>query len=553
MPETKVIGSVSQLSADSEFEHAFRAHREGRFDEAIAAYRKALLGANPRWEGWHNLAVLLGSQGQYDEAIQAFEEARAMQPRRFEPLIDMAKLHQQQGEIAAACRCFEELVRIGPSAAHYNLLGSARAMGGERELAIMAFAEAIRLQPRHPVAHSNLLLALSHDPAISPQTLLAEHRWWDRLNTPVRHQSVTPSGRTRGRVRIGYVSPDFRQHALLGLIEPVFAQHDRDAFEIHAYANLQREDEASLRLKQQVDRWHPIAGLGDAQVADQIRRDGIDILIDLAGHTAGNRLGVFSLKPAPIQMAWLGYPGTTGLSTMDYRLIDAQADPAESATPGSETPLRLPSTFFCYEPTRDSAPPTPNRPRAEGIVFGAPHKLIKLNSEVLSLWADILLHTPGSRLRIVRDSIDDAARQRLRKNFEQAGIDIARLELVTIDRSSAQRLEHFLGMDILLDTFPWNGHITSLEALWMNVPVITLKGNRFSGRMSASLLHALGLDELIAHTPGDYQTIARALAQSPERLAAIRGGLRQRLLESAVCNAASFTRDLEQVYRTLVH
>lgn len=277
---------------------------------------------------------------------------------------------------------------------------------------------------------------------------------------------VAPQDRQcRSKIRIGCVSPDFRQYALQRLIEPVLENHDHAAFEVHAYASLQKEDAASTRLRQLVDAWHPIAGMTDVEVANLIRRDGIDILIDLAGHTAGNILGVFAHRPAPVQIGWLGYAGSTGLAVMDYRLTDALADPPESPTPGSEALLRLPAAFFCYAPPSDCVPVLEENTKRKGIVFGAPHKLIKLNEHMLALWADILKHTPDSRLRIVRDTLDADARKRLLGNFAQAGIDPDRIELVTIDRASAQRLDHFRDMDIVLDTFPWNGHVTILEAL----------------------------------------------------------------------------------------
>lgn len=544
------LGSESMTT---EFERAIAAHRSGHLDEAVDAYRRALLGPHPRWEGWHNLAVLLGELGHYAEAVNAFLQAREMQPQRIEPLVDLGKLHQQHGAISAACACFEQLVILRPDASSYNLLGSTRAMGGERELAVAAFCEAIRRQPRFPAAHSNLLMAISHDPAISPETLLAEHRWWDRLNCPERNPDNDTTVRVNRKFRIGYVSPDFRQHAMLRLIEPVLSQHNPDSFEIHAYANHQREDEESLRLKQKVDFWHPITNLGDNQVADSIRRDGIDILIDLAGHTAGNRLGVFALKPAPVQMTWLGYAGSTGLSTMDFRLTDPQCDPADSHTPGSEKLLHLPDTFFCYAPPQDTlAPVWKGKPDKNEIVFGAPHKLIKLNSYVLALWAELLQQIPNSRLRIIRDTLDDDAKRRIEKVFEQSGVDPTRVELARIERASAQVLDHFKDMDILLDTYPWSGHVTSLEALWMGVPVITLKGDRFSSRMSASLLKAIGLDELIAKDRTEYLSIARNLACTPEKLHTLRSGLRQRLLESSLCDSADFTRNLEHLYQSVL-
>lgn len=537
----------------SELERAFAAHRAGRLDEAIDGYQRALK-AVPRWEVWHNLAVLLAQRGRDAEARQAFAAAHDMAPLRPEPLVDLGRLHQQRGRVTAAAGVFETLVRLQPGAEAWNLLGSARAAAGERDAAVAAFDEAIRLDPRHGVALSNRLLALSHDPALSPEVLLAEHRWWERLAAPAPPLPPPDGPRAPGPLRVGFVSPDFRQHAIARLIEGVFRHHDRERFQIHAYAS-GGEDAVSARLRSLVHAWRPIGALDDASAARLARQDGLDLLIDLAGHTAGHRLGLMALRPARRQLTWLGYPGSTGLTRIDARLTCAALDPIGHPTPGTEAPLRLPGAFFCWTPpdAADRALPAPPPPRAADaevdgapdIVFGAPHKLIKLNDEVLALWAELLARIPGSRLRLIRDSLDEAVQQRLTRAFAGRGIDPLRVAFRAVTREDAVGLRYLDGVDLMLDTWPWSGHVTTLEALWMGVPVLTLRGDRAAGRMGAAILDACGLGELVATSRDDYLAIAARLARSPSALRELRQRARPALLRSALCNVAGFTRGLE--------
>ena len=542
----------------NELEQAFQAHRSGRVQDAIDGYRRALKTA-ARWEVWHNLAVLLAQQGQDAEAVQAFESAAAMAPaNRTEPLVDLGRLLQQRGQVSAAGRVFETLVQRQPGAETWNLLGTARAAAGEREAAIEAFEQAIRIDPRHGVALSNRLLALSHDPACTPEALLAEHRWWERLAAPAPPLAPPAAPRAPGPIRVGFVSPDFRQHAIARLIEGVFLHHDRERFHFHAYASGSSSDDVvTERLRGLVPTWRSIAALDDRAAAERVRQDGIDILIDLAGHTAGHRLGLMARRAAPMQLTWLGYPGTTGLSCIDARLTSADLDPASHPTPGSERALPLPGPFFCWTPPDPATTPLPVCPppgddAGGGIVFGAPHKLIKLNDEVLALWSDLLLQTPGSRLHLIRDNLDEAVRQRLTRAFADRGVDPARLQFRTVARAEAAGLRYLDGVDLMLDTWPWSGHVTTLEALWMGVPVLTLRGDRAAGRMGAAILGACGLDELVAATPDDYRAIAVRLARSPAHLRDLQARVRPALRQSALCDAQGFTRGLETTLAGLV-
>jgi hypothetical protein len=433
-----------------------------------------------------------------------------------------------------------------------NRAGDTLQRQGRRTEAVAKFLEVLRRQPRCPVVHSNLLLALGHDPELEPQAVYAEHVWWDRLNgqgSAEKREFAAVADRKK-RLRIGYVSPDLRRHAILHFIEPVLANHDAQQFEVFAYAEVRKPDAVTARLQKYFHHWHSTVGRTDLQVADQVRADGIDILIDLAGHTGGNRLGVFTHKPAPVQVTYLGYPSTTGLATIDYRLTDSVGDPPGEASYATEDLVRLPGCFCCYTPPPDAPEVGPLPAGTNGpVVFGSTHKLVKLNNTVLDLWARLLLKSPATRLVIARDTLTDDIAHRLRQEFQQRGVDSNRVDLRRAVAEPDKFLEFYSRLDIFLDVFPWCGHAMTCEVLWMGVPVVTLRGDRFAGRMGASLLGQLGLSELVADSPERYLAIAAELAGDRERLAALRAGLRQRMRQSALCDPVTYTRGLEETYR----
>jgi len=309
-----------------------------------------------------------------------------------------------------------------------------------------------------------------------------------------------------------------------------------------------------VRLKSLVEHWHDISAIDDASLAEQIREDGIDILVDLAGHTAGGRLQTFARKPAPVQVAWLGYPCTTGLAAMDYRITDAYADPAGvSEAHYSETLFRLPDTFDCYGPPRD-APEVGYLPAiAQGhVTFGSFNNLAKLSAEVRALWARLLLAVPGSRLLLKSVPLADAAaRQRLIGDFAAHGVGEERLILAAAEATHFSHLKRYHEVDIGLDPFPYNGVTTSFEAMWMGVPVVTLAGSGFISRMGVTMLTNLGMTELIADTPQGYVETAARLAGDIDRLAALRAGLRDRMAKSPLTDARRFTLNLESAYRQM--
>ena len=352
------------------------------------------------------------------------------------------------------------------------------------------------------------------------------------------------------RLRIGYVSPDFRNHAVSFLLMPLLSNHDHGQVEIFCYAEVARPDDVTERLRACADVWRVTVGLTDEQMADMVRKDRIDILVDLALHTANNRLLVFARKPAPVQVTWLGYPGTTGLSTMDYRLTDPYLDPpGDNDACYSEQSIRLPDTFWCYDPQGEQPPVNELPALANGfITFGCLNNFCKVNDGVLGLWAKVLGAVPQSRLLLLAPR--GQARDHVLAMLRQQGIDESRVEFV--DRQPRQQyLQLYHQIDLGLDLLPYNGHTTSLDAFWMGVPTITQIGKTVVGRAGWSQLCNLGLPELAARTPEEFVQIAAQLAGDLPRLQELRATLRARMRASPLMDGKRFAGHMEQAYRQM--
>jgi len=350
-------------------------------------------------------------------------------------------------------------------------------------------------------------------------------------------------------LRIGYVSRDFRAHAVNYFFEPVLAHHDRRRFHICCYSDVESPDTVTVRLKGLADQWRDTVGWSDHRLDQQVRADRVDILVDLGGHTEKNRLMLFARKPAPLQISWLGYPNTTGLAAMDHRIVDGFTAPEGEAFPGREVPLRLPRLFACFRPPGHAPSVSPAPAAKTGqITFGALHKLEKINPAVIRLWSRLLQALPDARLLIARDQIDAWQRQRLEGAFTALGIDPGRLLLRSLNGPTRSFLEQFADIDIFLDVLPGSGHTLACCALWQGAPIITLEGSNHAGRMVSSLLHAVGLEPLIARDEAHYLRVAADLAADIPALAALRANLRHRVAASPLRDEPGFTRALEESY-----
>ncbi len=405
--------------------------------------------------------------------------------------------------------------------------------------------------------HSNLLFTLNYLPHCSQEEIYRESRQWEEkqmVATPVREHNN--SAEKERRLRIGYVSPDFRAHSVAAFIEPVIKAHNREQVEVFCYANVLKPDEVSVRIQEASDHWLSITGIGDMDVVARIEADAIDILVDLAGHTGENRLTVFAHKPAPVQVTWLGYPNTTGMSIMDYRLTDGIADPVGAEEMFyTEELFRLKHGFLCYQ-ADEFTPDVAQPPCLENgyVTFGSFNTLPKINPEVVKLWAKILHSVDGSHLLLKAKQLADVEiRQEYAKMFTAEGIAAERIEFHGFISQKEDHLGFYNRVDIGLDPFPYNGTTTTCEALWMGVPVITLLGTRHSERVGASILHNVGLDELVAESADAYIEIAREVANDRNSLVEMRQELRLQLQESYLLDSRAFTASLEKAYQRMWH
>jgi predicted O-linked N-acetylglucosamine transferase (SPINDLY family) len=423
------------------------------------------------------------------------------------------------------------------------------------------YRKALEIDPKEPAASyalsSGRLMALHYRADAAAETILAEHRrWGDALIAQQRGpRAAFPNGPDPDRpLRVGYVSPDFRQHSVIHFLEPLLAHHDRQAFEVTAYAEVAEPDAVTQRFQALTQRWRSTVGLSDSALRRQVRDDRIDILIDLAGHTGSSRITAFAVKPAPVTATWLGYPGTTGLSTIDYRFTDEQADPTGIAEGHhTERLVRLPDGFLCYQPPTGTTSVTPTPVLTKGFVtFGSFNYPEKVTPEVVETWAAILWEVPGSRLLLKGWHFGDPAiRRRYLDEFAAGGIMPGRVELRALIPGMIEHLRLYDEIDIALDPFPYNGTTTTCESLWMGVPVVTLVGDRHAARVGSSLLGQIGLTELAAPDRGAYIRIGTGLARDTQRLNALRLGLRDRMRASALMDAPRFSKSFEAALRAM--
>jgi len=430
-------------------------------------------------------------------------------------------------------------------------LGCAYLKQAQWHLAIWSLRQALHYRPDMPSPRSNLLFCMNYDPEVHPDAVFAEHCEWGRLHgqtpPPAPHANDRNPDR---RLRIGYVSPDFRSHALVRYFEPVLTHHDPVKVETYCYAEVAVPDDTTRRLEKIPHHWLSTCKLSDAALAKRIRDDRIDILVDLAGHTAGNRLLAMAQKPAPIQATWLGYINTTGLPAIDYRFSDSVLDPPNSVVRDTEQLVRLPGGFCCFGAPGDAPDVGPLPAIGRGFMtFGSLNNSFKLNNKVYDLWARVLKALPTSRLLMFRDTLTTTAREQLRREFEDRGVASDRLDLRQWSGAPGY-LEVYNEIDVCLDTFPFTGGVTTCEALWMGVPVVSLAGARPMGRHSASLLARVGLSDWAVQTQQQYVDKALGAAHDLEALAKIRAVLRERMT-ATVCNAKQVTKELEDAYRAM--
>jgi predicted O-linked N-acetylglucosamine transferase (SPINDLY family) len=528
----------------------------GRLEEALAAYEQALAIQPDYADAHNNRGITLETLGRLEEALAAYEQALAVRPGHADAHNNRGVVLQIQGRLEEALAAFQRVLELEPGFADaHNNRGNALSAQGRLQEAMAAYRQALAVKPDFHQACSNMLFCMNYDAGIGAQALYAAHREWDArfaaglVNGTPRHTNMPDPER---RLRIGYVSPDYYRHPAASFIEPLLAAHDRRSYGVVCYSNVTRPDAVTARLQKLADRWRTITGMSDEQVAALVREDGIDILVDLAGHTGGNRLRVFARKPAPVQVTYLGYPSTTGLSVMDFRLSDGWIDP-----PGltdayhSEEIVRLPRGSVCFQPPA-SSPAVADIPDIipGRIIFASFNNAAKVTPEVVALWSEVLHAVPEARLILKARQLGDRETvQRLRGLFEHEGVAADQLDFASWIPDSEAHLAFYNRAHIALDTFPYSGCTTTCEALWMGVPVITLAGQESRSRMSLSILKQVGLDNCIAESPAAYIGIARTLAADTRALQRVRAGLRRQVQMSSLLDAEGFARAVESAYR----
>jgi predicted O-linked N-acetylglucosamine transferase (SPINDLY family)/predicted SAM-dependent methyltransferase len=564
---------------------AFDLHRGGEYEAAQSLFRKVLEHDPRRPDVLYFLGCVAGENGRELEAIDYLERAVDARPVDAEFRFALGVALFNSGRFDAAERALKAAVRLQPdhSGAVGNLWMTELELGREEEVrvqaekalaeggqgpyidanlatiyrsqgqieaAIEAGRRVVERAPHSSDAFSNLLLTLNYSEAFSPPELFAEHqKYAAQYARP--YLAPLPERVWPRKLRIGYVSPDFRAHVVALFFEPILERHDRERFEIFCYYNHRADDPFTERLRGYADHWLDCVHLGDAELADRIRQDRIDILVDLAGHTGYNRLRVFAMKPAPVQATYLGYPNTTGLTAIDYRITDARADPPGDADRlSAERLVRLPDCFHCFRPIEDSPEVGPLPAAAAGhVTFGCFNNFAKLSDGFFDAAARVLAAVPRSRLVLKGRPLGiPRVAERVRQRFSRTGVEAARLELIAWKKTPGDHLALYGTVDIALDSFPYNGTTTTCEALWMGVPVVAYAGDRHAARVGLSLLHAVGLDDLVAQDIDGYVATAARLAADTRALADLRKGLRDRVRRSPLRDEAALTAAIERSY-----
>jgi predicted O-linked N-acetylglucosamine transferase (SPINDLY family) len=561
--------------------------RQNFWNEAIKAFQKALSYNPQHADSLNNLGVALNSIGSFEPAIIILKKALAIQPDHSESLNNIAIAYSMKGDNNKALNYYLKAIERFPEKpeCHKNIAGIYRKLHllkraehhlqlalryspnyiqalndygvilkdqGKNLKAYEAFCKIVELDDDFIEAQSNRLYMLHYLPQQSPESIFNEHTEFGKRIT-CRNSSLQFANRSKNnRIRIGYVSPDFRNHSVSFFIKPILQNHDPTFFEIFCYANVARPDQVTFSLKSLNVHWRNIYGISNEHVAKQIENDRIDILVDLAGHSSRNRLMVFAQKPAPIQVTYLGYPNTTGIPTIDYRITDSTTDPKKNEHLYTEKLIYIDPCFLCYSPQED-VPLSHLKASCQNIIFGSFNNIGKLNDDVVQVWSKILKNLPGSIIMLKSAGFTDKDTQHLwRKKFNNLGINDHQVLFSGYIPDIKKHLSVCHNVDIALDTFPYNGTTTTFETLWLGIPVITLSGNSHVSRVGHSILKSIGLEELVAHSKDEYVNKVIQLASNKFLLKMFRKQLRNLMKQSVLTDGKTFTRQIEYKFQKMM-
>ena len=552
---TESMPNSPQEKAIQYYNQGVIAESQGKHAEAITHYQQAISMKSDFAEAYNNLGALLMWQGRREEALLSLQKTVELQPNSVHGLNNLGNLLRKLGRLDEATTSIQKAIRLDPSQPEpYINLAMTHIDQGQVRACVELLQQQLDVKPDNMNAASSLIFSMHYLPDYSAENLFkTAEKYAARFNTLKSHppspENIPDPLR---RLRIGYVSADFYNHPVGYFIEQVLSRHDRSMHDVFCYYNQIKHDDMTVRLQKSCDHWRSIMGQSDTSIAQIIREDNIDILIDLSGHTSGNRLQVFAYKPAPIQVTWLGYFDTTGMNAMDYIIGDRFLIPSEEERHYTEQVLRLPNAYLCFSPPDVAIYPNPLPSLASGkITFGCFNNPAKITDRVISCWSRLLHALPLAQLHLQYASFDDASvRQRFLELFVKQGIASECIQLSGVSPRH-EYLAAYHEIDIGLDPFPFNGCTITMESLWMGVPVVTLRGDRYVGHMGETILKNLGLPECVTDSEEAYIDQAIALASNPKHLAKLRSGLRDRLLNSPLCDGPGFARDLEAAYRQM--
>ncbi|KAH9674501.1 putative UDP-N-acetylglucosamine--peptide N-acetylglucosaminyltransferase SPINDLY [Citrus sinensis] len=529
---------------------------EGDINQGVAYYKKAL------YYNWHYADAMYNLGVAYGEMLKFDMMALSIKPNFSQSLNNLGVVYTVQGKMDAAAEMIEKAIAANPTYAEaYNNLGVLYRDAGSISLAIDAYEQCLKIDPDSRNAGQNRLLAMNYINEGHDDKLFEAHRDWGKRFMRLYSQ-YTSWDNTKDPERplvIGYVSPDYFTHSVSYFIEAPLVYHDYQNYKVVVYSAVVKADAKTIRFREKVMKkggiWRDIYGIDEKKVAAMVREDKIDILVELTGHTANNKLGMMACQPAPVQVTWIGYPNTTGLPTIDYRITDSLADPPETKQKHVEELIRLPECFLCYTPSPEAGPVCPTPALTNGfITFGSFNNLAKITPKVLQVWARILCAVPNSRLVVkCKPFCCDSVRHRFLSTLEQLGLESLRVDLLPLILLNHDHMQAYSLMDISLDTFPYAGTTTTCESLYMGVPCVTMAGSVHAHNVGVSLLTKVGLKHLIAKNEDEYVQLALQLASDVTALANLRMSLRDLMSKSPVCDGQNFALGLESTYRNMWH
>jgi predicted O-linked N-acetylglucosamine transferase (SPINDLY family)/predicted SAM-dependent methyltransferase len=549
--------TVSEEDIALAFEAAGLLFANKQYERAEDTYLDILNWRPGNSRALHALGMIEEKRGNFEAGIGYLQQAIELNPEFIQALLNLGNMLKKQGRFAEAENEYKKVIDIN-SDDQTGLVGLGETLWaqGRAEEAAYFFRRSHLSSSDNTAVASDMLFMLNYTPNVTPEEIFTAHaEWGDSFERKIRNYSHWTNSRDQSRtIRIGYVSGDLGIHPVGFFIVNPIRSHSRNKFQVICYSNRKGDDVITNYLKEQSDGWRDIHGRGDDEVCRLIRKDKIDILVDLAGHTGCNRLRVFARQPAPVQVSWLGYPNTTGLHRVQYRITDAIADPPGRADKlHTEQLVRLPTGFLSYFPSTEAPEIEPLPFKRNGfITFGSFNNLAKITPEVVAVWSRAMLAVPGSRLLMKRSTLRDFATvQRYLKMFKDNGIESDRIDLIPSTVTHTEHLRVYSDVDVALDSFPYNGTTTTCEALWMGVPVVVLAGTQHAGRVGMSILHRLSLDEYVASDENEYVEKVISISGDIEKLSQLRSLLRDRMYASPLCNSSGFCLSLENAYREM--